>query len=214
MWSLFSCLQVTKIKVFSVIFFHMPVLLAGIISGPAVLPCSSTDCENAPRGTGVRALLCQGCVCWSWLCISEQALTSWENGQIPAELVNKTWREATKFWREKIFWKCTLGFPCCWQPGGTGRHSCRWVWPLLQAQLRWEKGFGLLAWQSSIRVFQWWPGAAILQQQWPFPYCVIWGKKRNEKEKTQHKYDWVIKCRWSLGVNKCPVIHIKKMHTY
>lgn len=79
----------------------MPALLAGIISGPAVLPCSSTGCENAPRRTGGRALLCQGCVCWSWLCISERALTSWENGQIPAELVNKTWREATKFWGEK-----------------------------------------------------------------------------------------------------------------
>lgn len=32
----------------------------------------------------------------------------------------------------------------------------------------------------------------------------------NEKEMILQKYDWLIKCRWNLGVNKCIVVHIKR----
>lgn len=38
----------------------MPVLLACIISGPAVLSCSSVDCEKAAGWTRLWALLCAG----------------------------------------------------------------------------------------------------------------------------------------------------------
>lgn len=186
----------------------MPVLLASIISGPAVLWCSSIDCERQWDGLKCGHSFVLGCVCWSLalhLLCWERAGTGWANGQILAELANRKWRDPLSF-REK-----------------KSSEAVYWVWALLQAQqgLRWEMGFGLpappgLAQHQRVSVMTWGchPAAAMfvpglaLSMLW----TVTWGKKINEKK--QQKCDWLIKCRWNLCVNKCPGIHIKKIYMY
>lgn len=152
-WSFFLAFKSLKSK-YSQYFLSHASAVGKYYSGPAVLSCSGIDCENAAEWIA----LCRD-VCWSLALVPwEHAVISWANGQITAKLVNKNWREASKFQGKKIFWNCILSFPCCWQPGGTRRHSSSWS--MLAAG-----GFGLscrhrgaevgtlgsqfLAWQSS-----------------------------------------------------------------
>lgn len=128
-------------------------LLAGITPGPAVLSCSSIDCENATGWTRARARLRAG-VCWYLalrLLWCERAVKSWANEQILAKLVSKRWRVATKFQGEENLLKVCIGLPLVlaarWDTQAQQQFilpGSRAVWPLLAQQgLRWEMGFGL-----------------------------------------------------------------------
>lgn len=164
----------------------MPVLLASIISGPAVLWCSSVDCERQWDGLKCGHSFVLGCVCWS-LALASAALRTCRDRL--GKWADSCWackqkmERPTQFQGEKNLLKLYIGF------GLSCRHSRGWGG-------RWALGSQLLLAWHSIKEFQWWPGAAILQQQclcqgWPCPcFELLPEEKKLMKRNNRSVTDW------------------------